>query len=606
MGSRRWNNLTKIIVTATLAVLALILLITFRVLITPTIVAFLLAFILSYPVNWIQRSTGWARPIAVTLTYVVLLLVLILMPVMILPRLADLVAKLQTTLEGLVTDLRNISAGPILQVGPINFSPYMLFQQAGELLGNLLVLATSNPLSLARGLTTSLITVVYVLVLNFWLLKDAYKLQRLIMDQIPVDYQEDARRLGMELGQTWHAFMRGQLTLALVVGLLTWIPLVIIGMPNAGALALLAGVLEFLPSLGPAISGTIGTVTALFQGSLWLPANHLTFAIIVSLLYAIIGQLENIYLIPRFVGGQVRLHPALAFVGVIAGSLVFGLLGVLLAMPIMASARIILSYIYRKLFDLEPFEPLRTSQASIRIPGLIAGRKIDAIFFDLDGTLAELDWTATEWARTHLHWMDDLIVPEQRVNDIRRLMISAEGVVNFLISQSRRFKPNYEVDHEVPWLNTLRGYPPAAQLTPLPGVPQMLEQLAEQYRLVIISTRPRDEILYFLEKAEIPSEHFALLMGREDVGNLLPHSDPLIAATNRLFLETKQVLMVSDTDSNLRSARAMEMATVGVLCGLGQENDMLESDLILATTAELLDWLWVPTPQLSALLRTPQ
>src|SRR5215204_5467680 len=197
MGSRRWSNLTKIIVAATLAVLALILLITFRVLITPTIVAFLLAFILGYPVNWLQRSTGWSRPLAVTLTYVVLLTVLVLMPVLIVPRLTDLTYSLQSTLEGLVDDLRNVSTGPILILGPINFSPDMLFQQAGELLGNLLVLATGNPLSLARGLTNSFITVVYVLVLCFWLLKDIYKVQRLVMDQIPVDYQEDARRMGL-------------------------------------------------------------------------------------------------------------------------------------------------------------------------------------------------------------------------------------------------------------------------------------------------------------------------------------------------------------------------------------------------------------------------
>jgi predicted PurR-regulated permease PerM len=65
MSSRRWSNVTKIIVAAALAILALILIITFRALIPATIVAFLLAFILSYPVNWIQRQTGWARSTAV-------------------------------------------------------------------------------------------------------------------------------------------------------------------------------------------------------------------------------------------------------------------------------------------------------------------------------------------------------------------------------------------------------------------------------------------------------------------------------------------------------------------------------------------------------------
>jgi predicted PurR-regulated permease PerM/phosphoglycolate phosphatase-like HAD superfamily hydrolase len=606
MGSRRWSNLTKIIVSATLAVLALILLITFRILITPTIVAFLLAFILGYPVNWIQRSTGWSRSIAVMLTYVVLLTALILMPVLVLPRLADLALSLQSTLEGLVEDLRNVSTGPILNLGPISFSPDMLIQQAGEVLGNLLVVATGNPLTLARGLTNSVITVVYVLVLNFWLLKDAYKLQRLMMDQVPVDYQEDVRRLGMELRQIWHAFMRGQLMLAITVASLTWISLLIVGMPNAGALALLAGVLEFLPSIGPAISGTIGTLFALFQGSSWLPVSPLTYAIIVGLIYAIIGQLESIYLIPRLVGGQVRLHPALAFVGVIAGTLVFGLLGVLLAMPIMASARTILSYVYRKLFDLEPFEPLRTPQASIRIPGLIAGRKIDAILFELDGTLAEVDWSLPEWARTHLHWMNDLITPERRASDVRRLMVAVEGTLNFLVSQSRRFKRYGYIDDEWRWLQVLRGLPPVTAMTPIPGVPHMIEQLATQYRLGIISTRPRDEIMAFLQRADIAPDHLSVIIGREDVSNMLPHSDPLTLAINRLFLEPSQVLMVSDTDSNLRSARAMEMATVGVLCGLGEESDLLESDLVLASTPELLDWLWIPTPQLSSMLRTPQ
>jgi predicted PurR-regulated permease PerM/phosphoglycolate phosphatase-like HAD superfamily hydrolase len=591
MGSRRWSNLTKIIVSATLAILALILLITFRVLITPTIVAFLLAFILSYPVNWIQRSTGWTRSVAVTLIYVGLLTVLILMPVFFIPRLSDLVLSLQSTLEELVEGLRNVSTGPLLRLGAVNFSLDMLFQQAGEVLGNLLVLATGNPLSIARGVTNSLITIVYVLVLNFWLLKDIYKLQRLVMDQIPVDYQEDARRLGQELTKIWHAFMRGQLTVALVVAVLTWIPLMVIGMPNAGGLALLAGVLEFLPSIGPAISGTIGTVFALFQGSYWLPVNDLTFAIIVGLIYAIIGQLESIYLIPRYVGGQVRLHPALAFVGIVAGTLVFGLLGVLLATPIMASARTILSYVYRKLFDLEPFEPLRVSQASVRIPGLIAGRKVDVILFDLDGTLTQLDWRMCEWARTHMLWANDVIRPEQRALDVRRLMVMMEGTVNFFISQSRRFKPHQEIDERFQWLNLVRGHPPAAELTPLPGVPAMLEQLANQYRLGIVSTRTHEEISCFIQRVGLAPELFAILIGREETTNLSPHIDPLTAATSRLLVEPSQVLMVSDTDSNLRSARAFEMATVGVLCGLGEEGDLMESDLILATTPELLDWL---------------
>ena len=61
MSSRRWSNVTKIIVTTAIAILAVVLLVTFRVMVTPTIIAFLLAFIFNYPVNWIESRTGLPR-----------------------------------------------------------------------------------------------------------------------------------------------------------------------------------------------------------------------------------------------------------------------------------------------------------------------------------------------------------------------------------------------------------------------------------------------------------------------------------------------------------------------------------------------------------------
>ena len=586
MGSRRWSTVTKIIVAASLAVLAIVLTVMFRVLIAPTVVAFLLAFILSYPVNWIQRSTGWARSLAVTVIYILLLAVVALMPILIVPRLADLVASLQTTLQDLVTQLQGVSDGPFFVIGPARFSLNTLFQQAGDILSNLLVVATGNPLS-----TNSVITVFYVLVLNFWLLNDIYKIQRLVIDQIPVDYQEDARRLGMELGHVWHAFLRGQLALAFAVGLLTWVPLVIVGMPNAGGLALLAGVMEFLPSIGPGISGAVGTTIALFQGSAWLPVHQLTFAIIVFIIYIVIAQTENIVLVPRLVGGQVKLHPAVAFVGIVAGTLVFGLLGVLLATPIMASARIIFAYIYRKLLDLEPFEPISGPQSGVHIPGLIAGRKIDAVAFDLDGTLTALDWSAVIWAGENLTWLNRLITPERRGRLARRLMVGLEGVINLLVSRFLRAHANERLARLAPWFDRLRGYPTPDALRPLDGIDDLLQNLSARYQLILVSTRRRADIDCFWQHAGLPTDRFALIVGQEDTSNLLPQSDPLLYILTQLGLEAGQLLMVSDTDSNLRSARAMEIATAGVLCGLGEERDLQDADLVVNTTPELVDWL---------------
>jgi predicted PurR-regulated permease PerM/phosphoglycolate phosphatase-like HAD superfamily hydrolase len=592
MNSRRWSNVTKIIVAATLAILAIVLLVTFRAMISPTIVAFFLAFILGYPVNWIQRQTGWARTTAVTVLYLLLFAALLLAPALVVPRALGLLASLQETLEGLVDSLQTSSTGFLFTFGNYHLSADDVLQQVGDALQNVL-LATANPLSIFQSVSAGVIQFVYVLVLNFWLLTDLQKLRRLIYEQIPVDYQEDIRRLAEELGETWQAFLRGQIALALAVGAITWIPLVIVGMPNAGGLALLSAVMEFLPNVGQGISGAIGVTVALFQGSTWLPINTITFALIVLIIYSVIAQIENVYLAPRLVGGQLKLHPAVAFVGTVAGALVFGVLGVLLATPVIASARLILLYIYRKLLDREPFQPQRAIDASVRIRGLIAGRKIEAIVFDLDGTLAELDWRATHWAVSYFYWLDNLLSIEQRRQIARRVMVTIEGTINFLYARIHRYRGFHHLKMQrlLPLFDALRGYPLCDALRLQPGVPDTLHSLAGNYLLALISTRPRTEVDCFLANVSLAESVFAIIVPVEDLRNPLPHSEGLVLIAQKLGLNANQILVVSDTDTNLRAARAMEMATAGVLSGLGQAVDMREADLVLTRAAELVEWL---------------
>ncbi|MEZ4731684.1 MAG: AI-2E family transporter [Caldilineaceae bacterium] len=587
MPSRRWNTVTKASVIAALALLALWAVVMFRAMIPATIVAFLLAFVLGYPVNWIQQRTGWARTPAVVVLYLAIMLVVILMPVLVLPRASSLYASLQQTLLDLIDSIQMAE----IPIGNARIPVNDLLMPLSEALQNILSVASVNPWSIFRGLTNGLLIFIYVLVLNFWLLKDLQKLQRLMMEQIPTDYQEDVRRLAQEITQIWEGFLRGQIVLGFVVGMVCWILLAIVGMRNAGGLALLAGVMELLPTVGPAISGTIGTLTALFQGSTWLPVSNITFALIVSLLYAVIGQVESVYFIPRLVGGRVKLHPAVAFVAVIAGALVFGALGVLLATPVVASLRTVLTYIYRKLLDQEPFEPRQAPQIGIRIRGLVGGRKIEAILFDLDGTLTELDWRAVDWVAHQLAWLRWLLTAEQRQHYTRRLMIGFEGLINFLISQLSRSKDRRGLEEALPFFNLLRGYPPPEQLTLQPGVAESLHRLAGAYRLALISARDRRSVEKFLHATNLDDGVFAFVVTREDVRNLLPHSEGLLQLTEHLGLTPDQILIVSDTDTNLRAGRAMGMAVAGVLSGLGEAEDMDETDLAVCNLPELEEWL---------------
>ena len=434
-------------------------------------------------------------------------------------------------------------------------------------------------------------TVIYVSVLNFWLLKDMYKLQRFMLDQVPSDLQEDVRRLAQELSLIWHAFVHGQLVLAFVVGIITWIALAIVGMPNAGGLALLAGFMEFLPTVGPGLSATIGVALSLFSKSTTLGLEGFSFALVVLVVYMVQAQFETINLIPRLVGRRVRLHPAVTFVGVISGALVFGLLGVLLATPMIASVRTILAYIYAKLFDLEPFEQSSAVQNSVRIRGLIAGRKIEGIVFDLDGVIAKLDLSLIDSAAEQSSWMERFVSSERRRRTVRRLLIMLEVPIHFFMSQLIRFELHEKLEQLQPRLDQLRGFAKPEQMRPIPHVADALAELAPNYRLGLISTRNRFVVNQFLNRSGLNGGLFDSIVVREDVRNLLPHVEGVMTISEEWQTPPNTMLIVSDTDANLRSGHAANMATAGVLSGLGECGDLEDTDIILADATELCEWL---------------
>jgi predicted PurR-regulated permease PerM/phosphoglycolate phosphatase-like HAD superfamily hydrolase len=590
MTSKRWSSTTKIIVTAVLAVLAVVLLITFRAMIRPTIIAFLLTFILYQPVNWIQQRTAWSRGVSIVSVYLLLILLLMAAPVIFIPRLAESFESLVSVLDTLVIDLQTASPAPILTLGEYELSVNILFRQLGEILQNILSPAAAGALGFALTLTTTILTTVYVLVLGFWLLKDIHKLQWLVLQALPADYREDVRRLGQELGAIWTAFLRGQFALGLVIGVVTWIAMTIVGLPNAAGLALLAGIMEFLPTVGPGISGAVGTLVALFQGSTWLPVNNFIFALIVLGIYVVITQVESVYLIPRLVGRRVHLHPAITFTGIISAAVTFGMLGVLLITPTIASVRVILIYVLRKLRDEEPFKSAHV-QTEVRIPGLIAGHRIEAVVFDLDGTLTELDWRFADDMAQRLAQVERLWNFEQRRRFFQQVMASLEGTINGWIRLLLWLQLHEDVRRMMPSLNRLRGFPSASALTLHTGVYELLTNLAYSYKLGLLTSRPCEDVQHFIKNNQLPESLFVTISTQEDQRRFAADSEAIRKTIDLLQIDADQLLVVSDSEMKLRAAQAVGSITCGLLCGMGSRRHFADADLVLKHPTELDAWL---------------
>lgn len=180
---------------------------------------------------------------------------------------------------------------------------------------------------IAMRFVTAIVDIVLVLVLALYLLGSAPKIRAGIQYVLPRRWRPTAAQVEDELADVFGRYVRGQLLLGLVIGTLNFIAFTILGLPYALLLAVLAGLLELVPIVGPIVAGAIAASVALFQPD---PFPLVIWVIVAA---TAIQQLENHLLVPRISGGAVGIHPLAALLAVAVGIQIFGIAGGLFAVP---------------------------------------------------------------------------------------------------------------------------------------------------------------------------------------------------------------------------------------------------------------------------------
>jgi predicted PurR-regulated permease PerM len=201
-----------------------------------------------------------------------------------------------------------------------------------------------------------LATILFVWVVSIYIALEIPRLRGYVASVAqPGGYRFDAERLMTQFGRIWSAYLRGQILLGVVIGVIVSITLALLGVRNALALGLLSGLLEFIPIVGPVIGAVAAAAVTLFQPTHLAGLTPFWHMIVVLAAMVVIQQIENNLLVPRIVGNALDLHPLLVMVAVFMGSSVAGILGAVLAAPLVASLKLIGVYAWRKMFDLPPF-----------------------------------------------------------------------------------------------------------------------------------------------------------------------------------------------------------------------------------------------------------
>jgi len=323
--------------------------------IRPFIVGLLLVYLLDGPVHRLSRA-GVRRSLAILIVYITALTAFVVFMAITLTPLINEILRfaadfphLAEQLNQRIQDLSDYYSH--LQIPPSVrewIDSMIAGLQSGQP-GAGLNLAILLPLITGAGsLIGALFGYVILPVWVFYLLKDRVVLVEAFDRALPSAWKFDTWVLLRTVERVFGQWVRGQLVLGFVVGILTFVGLVILGRtvdPIFGRYAILlsviAGILELLPIIGPIISAIPAVLLAATAG--------IEAVIAALVLYTLVQQIENTFLVPKIQGDATDLHPAAVMFAIIIGGALAGLIGAILALPIAAAGRDVVRYLFRRM-----------------------------------------------------------------------------------------------------------------------------------------------------------------------------------------------------------------------------------------------------------------
>ncbi len=361
--SPTWGTNTKLVVALTIVVIVGALLVKFQFIITPLLIALLLAYLFHPIASFLQRKLRISWNASVAVIYLVIIILLLGLLTLGGVGLVQQVQSLVTIIQDAITTLPQLIAsisGKVYQFGPfkVDFSALDLKALSSQVLGMVqpLLSRTGALVSTVAGSAANFFGwTLFVILVSYFVLAESGGLRdRIIIVDIP-GYAHDLKRLSRELGRTWNAFLRGQVIIFILAVIVYSIVLTVLGVHYAISLAFLAGLARFVPYVGPAINWVILVLVSYFQVFKLFGLPPFYYTLLVLVIALVIDQIFDNIISPRILSDALKVHPAAVLIAAIVAANLFGILGVVVAAPILATAALLWQYTMRKMLDLDPW-----------------------------------------------------------------------------------------------------------------------------------------------------------------------------------------------------------------------------------------------------------
>ena len=318
-----------------------------RVIWLPMAFAFGLVLLLEPSVRWLERR-GLHRIVATFLSFLGLVALLVAIAAVVYPtvqsQITDFAQRLPELYEGFLTwagdlvgrfgwDLDDLLGGAAIE-------EWLNDPANQETIQNLLIGFGSGAGLLIRGVTEAVVIALLTPVLAIYILIDLPRFKTNAVNLTPPSHREEVVYVGRDVATAMGSFVRGQLLVALIVGIASSIGMWIIGLPFWLLVGIISGLLNMIPFLGPVAGGALAFVISLINADPWK-------GVLAVAIYTGIQQIDNHIITPLIQRTRVHLSPFAIVIALVVGGSVAGLLGVLVAVPATAAIRIIAGHLWR-------------------------------------------------------------------------------------------------------------------------------------------------------------------------------------------------------------------------------------------------------------------
>ena len=385
--SPRWQRSTKRAVITGLIILTLICLFFLRNMITPLILSCLMVFYLKPLVLSISRkrkiSYKWSVIIVFVTFMIITIGILVAGGFSVYGQIANLFDLINNSVDDLPVMILNFLGGETSLPGQY-FARLIGMPQNLELnqqIQSLLQRTGGSILSFAQGFSSRIGWLFFIFGFSFFIVWESGNKERKINHVSIPGYEYDLEMGAYHLSLIWRRFLWGQATLMLLTLVVYTILFFILRVRYAFVLACAAALTQLIPYVGSFFAWTALGLVALFQGTTIFGLQPMPYAILTVVLAFLIDKFKDGFIQPKVLAETLKVHPAAVLAAALISARVMGFLGIFLAAPLVATLQLMLSYIFSKLRDEDPWEGIETVDEPLPLKDYISAYKQKCIDF---------------------------------------------------------------------------------------------------------------------------------------------------------------------------------------------------------------------------------